>query len=152
MYRFKPLNKKSTYFDCTGAPPIKGIQINVAFCVFFKLAENGLRVSESFWSVTEVTEQVKYKSQAVRTCTFFGKLEMLCVFLKKRNNKYIYNEMEGIYAIVYLASYDVVFLLCLPTVKTEITIELFPDNDRTIFIKKIHLKHTYRDFLKTTEY
>lgn len=60
--------------------------------------------------------------------------------------------MEGIYAIVYLASYDVVFHLCLPTVKTEITIELFPDNDRTIFIKKIHLKHTYRDFLKTTEY
>lgn len=48
MYRFKPLNKKSTYFDCTGAPPIKGIQINVAFCFFFKLAENGLRVSESF--------------------------------------------------------------------------------------------------------
>lgn len=60
--------------------------------------------------------------------------------------------MEGIYAIVYLASYDVVFLLCLPTVKTEITIELFPDNDRTIFIKKNYLKHTYRDFLKTTEY
>lgn len=44
--------------------------------------------------------------------------------------------MEGIYAIVYLAYYDVVFHLCLPTVKTEITIELFPDNDRTIFIKK----------------
>lgn len=56
--------------------------------------------------------------------------------------------MEGIYAIVYLASYDVVFHLCLPTVKTEITIELFPDNDRTIFIKKNSSKAYLQRFFK----
>lgn len=82
MYRFKPLNKKSTYFDCTGASPIKGIQINVAFCFFFKLAENGLRVSESFWSVTEVTEQVKYKVKPSALAYSLANLKCFVFFLE----------------------------------------------------------------------
>lgn len=60
--------------------------------------------------------------------------------------------MEGIYAIVYLAYYDVVFSFMSAYCKNWNYNRIISGQWSNDFYKKIHLKHTYRDFLKTTEY